>query len=123
MTQFEKSIINENWIKKIVLTVSDNANNVKFALSSLQIIKSLRCFAHTLNLIVQDALKLQQCLIEKIKCIVTHFIKSSKANHKLNIYQTSNRSKVPKKLMQDITTCWNSTYYMLDRFVELENAI
>jgi len=39
------------------------------------------------------------------------------------MYQTSNGSKAPKKLMQDISTRWNSTYYMLDRFVELEDAI
>lgn len=85
-------------------------------------VKSLGCFAHTLNLIIQDALKLQLCLIDKIKCIVTHFRKSSRANHKLNVYQTSNGSKVSKKLLQDISTRCNSTY-MLDRFVELEDAI
>jgi len=107
---------------KIILAISDNANNIKSALNLLQV-KSLECFAHTLNLIVQDALKLQSCLIDKIKCIVTHFRKSSRTNHKLNVYQTSNGSKVPKKLLQDISTCWNSTYYMLDRFVELEYAI
>lgn len=108
--------------EKIILAVSDNANNIKSALSMLQV-KSLGCFAHTLNLIVQDALKLQSYLIDKIKCIVTHFRKSSRANHKLNVYQTSNGSNVPKKLLQDISTRWNSTYYMLDRFVELEDAI
>ncbi|KAF0755105.1 zinc finger BED domain-containing protein 4-like [Aphis craccivora] len=107
---------------KIILVVSDNANNIKSALNLLQV-KSLGCFARTLNLIVQNALKLQLCLIEKIKCIVTHFRKSSRANHKLNVYQTSNGSKVPKKLLQDISTRWNSTYYMLDRFLELEDAI
>jgi hypothetical protein len=107
---------------KIILAVSDKANNIKFALNLLQV-KSLECFAYTLNLIVQDALKLQLCLTDKIKCIVTHFRKSSRANHKLNVYQTSNGSKVPKKLLQDISTRWNSTYCMLDRFVELEDAI
>jgi len=43
---------------KIILAVSDNANNIRSALNLLQI-RSLGCFAHTLNLIVQDALKLQ----------------------------------------------------------------
>jgi len=51
--------------KKIILAVSDNANNIKSALNSLKV-KSLGCFAHTFNLIVQDALKLQLCLIDKI---------------------------------------------------------
>jgi len=108
--------------EKIVLAVSDNANNIKSALSMLQV-KSLGCFAHTLNLIIQDALKLQSYLIDKIKCIVTHFRKSNRANHKLNVYHESNGSNVPIKLLQDIRTRRNSTYYMLDRFVELEDAI
>ncbi|XP_025190378.1 zinc finger BED domain-containing protein 4-like, partial [Melanaphis sacchari] len=81
------------------------------------------CFAHTLNLIVQDALKLEIDLIEKIKSIITHFKKSSRASHKLNEYQSNNGSKIPKKLIQDVCTRWNSTYYMLDRFVELEDSI
>lgn len=37
--------------KKIILAVSDNANNIKSALNLLKV-KSLGCFAHTLNLIV-----------------------------------------------------------------------
>lgn len=94
---------------KIILAVSDNANNIRSALNLLQV-RSLGCFAHTLSLIVQDALKLQLCLIDKIKCIVSYSIpKNSRANRKLNVYQTSNGSKVPKKLLQDINTQWNST--------------
>jgi len=40
----------------------------------------------------------------------------------LDKYQ-QNSGIVPKKITQDIATHWNSTYYMLCRFVELENAI
>lgn len=61
----------------IVLAVSDNGSNIKNALSLIKI-KSFGCFAHTLNLIVQDALQLEIGLIEKIKSIITHFKKVAK---------------------------------------------
>lgn len=108
--------------KKICFAVSDNANNIKSALSKLEL-KHFGCFAHTLNLIVQGALKIEFNLIEKIKTIVTHFRKSTSANTKLNNYQISNGAKEPKKLLQDVSTRWNSTLYMIERMVELESSI
>ncbi|KAL4153704.1 hypothetical protein QTP88_001537 [Uroleucon formosanum] len=111
-----------NLEKKICFAVSDNANNIQNALSNLKI-KHFGCFAHTLNLIVQGALKIESNLIEKIKTIVAHFRKSTSANKKLNNYQISNGAKEPKKLLQDVSTRWNSTLYMIERMVELENSI
>lgn len=107
---------------KITFAVSDNANNIKRALSILEL-KHFGCFAHTLNLIVQGALIVESNLLEKIKTIVTHFRKSTLANKKLSNYQLSNGAKEPKKLLQDVNTRWNSTLYMIERFVELESAI
>jgi len=108
--------------KKIVFAVSDNAYNIKNALSTLQL-KNLGCFAHTLNLIVQSALKQESSLIDKVKAISTHFRKSTTAHHKLMTYQTNLGEKQPKKMLQDVSTRWNSTFYMLQRFVDLELAI
>lgn len=85
-----------NQEKKISFAVSDNANNVQNALSNLEL-KNFGCLVHTLNLIVQGALKIESNLIEKIKTIVTHFRKSTSANKKLNNYQISNGAKEPKK--------------------------
>ncbi|KAL4152780.1 hypothetical protein QTP88_000613 [Uroleucon formosanum] len=58
--------------EKIVFAVSDNAYNKQNALGQLQF-KHLSCFAHTLNLIVQSALKKENDLIDKVKTFVLIF--------------------------------------------------
>lgn len=108
---------------KITLAVSDNAANIKKAISEINNWKHFPCFAHTLNLIVQDALKKAQNIITKVRTIVTHFKKSSTAKTKLDSAQKNEGVQTIKKVIQDVATRWNSTFYMLSRFVELENSI
>lgn len=112
--------------KKIMLAVSDNASNIKNAIKNELGWRYFACFSHTLNLIVRDALSSHPLLfdtIEKVKTIVSHFKRSSKATAKLNSYQESTGAGTPKKLIQDVVTRWNSTYLMIQRFIELEEAI
>lgn len=104
------------------MAVSDNASNIKNALGLLKL-KHLGCFAHTLNLVVQSALTIENDLVDKVKTIVTYFRRSTVANNKLRTYQINNGIDKPKKLLQNVQTRWNSTYYMLNRFIELENPI
>lgn len=118
-TKIEETLINWNLQNKIIFAVSDNANNIKRALTLLQL-RNVGCFAHTMNLIVQSALTLEKDLIEKVKNIVSRFRRSTNASQKLLTCQINSGIKDPKKLIQDICNRWNSTYYMLDRFVELE---
>lgn len=82
--------------EKIILVVSDNASNITGAITNELRLKHFGCYAHNINLILQDGLKLAQKLIERVKAIVAHFKRSTSARHKLNTVQ-KNMGMEPKK--------------------------
>ncbi|CAD7076906.1 unnamed protein product [Hermetia illucens] len=108
---------------KVNYAISDNATNITKALADILSLKHYGCYAHSLNLIVQRALKELEPTLEKIKKIVTFFKRSSLNNEKLLKFQINSGVSQPKRLIQDVSTRWNSTFYMLRRFIELEEAI
>lgn len=61
-------------------------------------------------------------IIGKCRKIVTHFNHSAIACTKLKIIQ-ENLKLQPHKLIQDVQTRWNSTYYMLERLHEQRQAV
>lgn len=108
--------------KKISCIVTDNAAN---ALKMCQIlkIKNLPCFAHSLNLVVQDNLDMPvvKDTIKKCKEIVT-FIKNS--NIAADTFQKEQETCDKQyKLIQEVKTRWNSTLYMLKRIVDTADAL
>lgn len=108
--------------KKILLVVSDNAKNICKAIKEILMLKHFGCYGHTINLIANDALKHGSGITNKISAIVRFFKKSPATMAKFQDQQ-KNLGRQPKKLLQGVATRWNSTYFMVDRFVELEEPI
>ena len=104
--------------------VTNNASNMISGIEKVEW-NHLPCFAHTLNLVVQDSIKLDPLLRgvkEKGKSIVAHFHRSTKSHEKLRSIQE--QLNLPQlKLIQDFVTRWNSTYLMLERLNSQHKAV
>ncbi|XP_049333290.1 E3 SUMO-protein ligase ZBED1-like [Astyanax mexicanus] len=108
--------------KKIMALVHDNGSNMVLAANILQEKHgwiSVHCAGHTLQLIVNNALKHPQIskALGASRCLVEHFKRSELASSKLKAKQKQ-MGTPEHKLVQDISTRWNSTYYMMNRLLE-----
>jgi zinc finger BED domain-containing protein 1 (E3 SUMO-protein ligase ZBED1) len=109
--------------KKVVAIITDNAANMKAAVESAKF-RHLRCFAHTLNLVVQKAVQAINDLKVKVKAIVEYFHRSTMAADKLRSMQLQLRpDKAVLKLKNDVMTRWNSTYFMFNRLCEIQEPL
>ena len=104
--------------------VTDNASNMVAAISKTPW-RHLPCFAHSLNLVVQDSITRTSDISDlqkQCKDIVSHFHRSAKSTTKLR--EVQKQLSLPEhKLKQDVVTRWNSTYAMFERIHEQFEAI
>nr|XP_023657651.1 zinc finger BED domain-containing protein 1-like [Paramormyrops kingsleyae] len=116
----------EEWdlVSKDPAIVTDNAANKDSIAAELAGMLHFRCFAHTLNLASQRALKLPAVarLLGRVRRISTFFKRSTTASYVLR--QKQKLLELPEhKLITDVVTRWNSAHDMLERFLEQQPAV
>lgn len=109
--------------------VTDNeAAMVKAATESVGNNKHIRCLAHSINLLAESSIKNANGLPDLIKRVreIVKFVKRSVvASDQLREEQRIRGILDGEilKLILDVPTRWNSTYYMIDRFLILSNVV
>ncbi|XP_034023290.1 zinc finger BED domain-containing protein 1-like [Thalassophryne amazonica] len=103
---------------------TDNAKNIVNASNAAGLSQHIGFFAHTENLASQKGLGVNQIsrLLSKVRRVVTFFHKSTTAAVVLKAKQEMLQLP-PHKLIQDVTTRWNSSYDMLKRYLEQQAAV
>ena len=109
---------------QVHLVVRDNASNMVKAMS-VALLPDLGCFAHTLQLVVNDGTLSQRAVTDMCataRKIVGHFRRSCLAYDHLRSIQ-ANLGLAQHRLVQDEPTRWNSTLHMLQRILEQKMAL
>lgn len=110
--------------EKVHLVLRDNAANMAKAMRDAGL-PSFGCFAHTLQLVVEDGVLAQRAVIDVLSVcrkIVGHFKHSTTAYSHLQAIQE--QLGLPKhRLQQDIKTRWNSSFYMIQSILEQKMAL
>ncbi|XP_021170026.2 zinc finger BED domain-containing protein 4 [Fundulus heteroclitus] len=108
----------------IHVVLRDNAKNMIKAMTDAGL-QSLPCFAHTLQLVVNEGLLVQRSVTDAVtigRKIVRHFKHSTLAYSRLEDIQLQ-LNQPTKRLQQDVQTRWNSTFYMLQSLIEQKRAL
>ena len=116
----------QNWSlspEKLVATTTDNASNYISAFRSLNWLR-LSCFGHNLDLAINKAIKSDQAQRALTRCrsLVELFSRSWKKTRDLR--EKQQLLDLPEhKLLGDVCTRWGSTYTMIQRILEQQQAI
>ena len=108
---------------KVSACVHDNASNMVLANTGLEW-DSQPCFAHTLQLAINDGFKLNQInhVVSSGNRLVSHFHHSTVATESLK--QKQQQQNLPEhKLVQFCRTRWNSIHDMFERLLEQRWAV
>lgn len=110
--------------KSPVYLVSDNAANMLKAGELFGCDLHLGCYAHTLNIAVEKALKVKTVsnMLAKVRRIVAFLHRSAVAANSFKV-QADLLGIPNKKLKIDVVTRWNRAYEMIERYLEVQVAV
>lgn len=111
--------------EKIHVLVHDNGNNITKAIHDANVFESARCLAHTLQLVIEDAIHTQRSvndMLAKARNIVGYFNRSEQGRRYLKAIQLEVGAP-QHQLIQSVVTRWNSTFEMLQRLVEQKEVL
>ena len=118
----------QDWkvLDKTKVLISDSASNMlkmlEFAPPDVDLI---RCLNHILNTIVRDELLKGP----QVKGLISNVRDVTNYSHRSTLFAEDLRKRMEslgwedKALIQDVVTRWNSSYDMLDRFLDLYEAV
>lgn len=101
---------------------TDNGSNMVKALGLMEDCLHTRCFAHTLQLLVNEALKEHEELITQVKEFVAIFHHSTNAADKLRVLAAALSMPI-NELKSFEPTRWQATFAMIDSVVKLWPAL
>ncbi|XP_047123791.1 zinc finger BED domain-containing protein 4-like [Hydra vulgaris] len=104
---------------KIHIVLRDNAANMVAGVRDSGF-RSIPCFIHTIQLCIHDSILSQKSVKDILaccRCLATHFHHSPTIAAKLEAIQEQ-LSTNKHRLIQDITTRWNSSYDMIERMLD-----
>lgn len=110
--------------QQVRAVVTDNAPNMGLAVTQVGV-ERIRCLAHSLQLVLKDALSGEEKInemITKARSIIGHFSHSTSGRKILTDMQKSHN--VPcRVIIQDVCTRWDSTLQALRRLLEQRVAV
>ena len=103
--------------------VTDNGSNMIRAFNLLGWPR-VCCFSHTLNLAVEEVFKIPAVskALARLRRLVSHFHHSVKATYVLKEKQQL-LQHTDLMLIKDVSTRWNSSYQMVERFLVLQQPV
>ncbi|EXX74628.1 hypothetical protein RirG_049360 [Rhizophagus irregularis DAOM 197198w] len=113
---------------RVTAIITDNGSNMKAAFPILtqkdqcETIQRLPCVTHTLQLAIGKGLVPVEILAARTKHIL-NFFSTQKQIERLEEVQRKLGYEDIMRCIQDVQTCWNSSYYAWDRLFYLKDAI